>query len=572
MHKRKTRCLLVHVPHTLSGGGLEAMSISMGLFALADTLTCHGFPARIIHLGLEQINNQDSTIQEYIRKHDIILIGFSLHWFLQSYDTIRIVNKIKSAYPGVKIVFGGYTASFFAQEILKKYAQVDFVVRGDGELPLLKLTRALVKKQKTFYSVPNLAWRDGQNIIINPITYCADNAVLEGLNFTNFSLLENFRTYKKTGLSEVFYLLKKGFSPGLERIFPVCIGRGCLKDCSFCGGAKSAQKIINNRRSLSFRSPQAVWASIKNALLAGYQGVYLDFDPWAKRNYFKELFSLVRSSGIKMIMQFVCWSLPDQEFIDDLERTFKGNASLLISPATGSDRLRKLNKGPSFSNRELVSALTLLEKKGIRAQLYFSYPIPFTSRQDLKQENGLLEELTRRFSGFHKIIRTALCFDPASPMFIDPDGYKIEKKLNCFTDYCRPAAGAGYSLKGLNRQSHKRLFNEQEKASLAVSSFIPRAKEYYRFKNYKQAIVFAGRALRLDHKNIEAFLLLGAGYEAVFDNRRALAVYRRAIKVFPRDIRLLTSLARIYQKLKMYKKAAVLINKLHKFNKVIAAG
>ena len=68
------------------------------------------------------------------------------------------------------IFLGGYTASFFSKEILQDYPEVDAVIRGDGETPIVELCQALhrhILNQQhcsdyyptSLAEVPNLAWR-----------------------------------------------------------------------------------------------------------------------------------------------------------------------------------------------------------------------------------------------------------------------------------------------------------------------------------------------------------------------------------------------------------------------------
>jgi len=266
------------------------------------------------------------------------------------------------------------------------------------------------------------------------------------------------------------------------------------------------------------------------------------------------------------MIKFACWSLPDKDFIDGLEKTFGENASLLISPTTGSNRLRKLNKGHFFTNKELIASLLFLKKKKIKAELYFSYPLPFTTDKDMKQENRLIELLSRNFSDFHRIIRPVLSFDPASPMFIYPDKYKIKKEINGFFDYYMPLKRIGYSLNGCNHKDYKKMFKEHEKASTVTCKLLPEAKEYHRLKNLKQATKLAEQALCLNTKDIEGYLLLGVCYEETARNQNALNIYRKALKMFPHAQEIYLNLIRLYMKLKIYTMAIKMIKKINKLN------
>jgi len=104
------------------------MFMTMGIFALADFLRQGGYSSKILHLGVEKLLNHRFSIITYVKSREIPVLGISLQWYEQSGNCISLVNKIKSASPGVKIVLGGFTASFFAGEIMERYENIDFLI------------------------------------------------------------------------------------------------------------------------------------------------------------------------------------------------------------------------------------------------------------------------------------------------------------------------------------------------------------------------------------------------------------------------------------------------------------
>lgn len=78
---------------------------------------------------------------DYVESRGVKYVGFSLHWHPQTYDSLEAARQLKFDFPHVFIVFGGYTASYFAKQILERYAFVDAVVRGEGEIPLATLIK-----------------------------------------------------------------------------------------------------------------------------------------------------------------------------------------------------------------------------------------------------------------------------------------------------------------------------------------------------------------------------------------------------------------------------------------------
>src|SRR5208337_2931905 len=203
----------------------------MGLLGLADYLTKNHYTAKIIHLGVEEHQSGSIDFDKIIAENQPAIVGLDLHWHFQSYDVIEVARKIKLAHPEVAILLGGFTASMFADEILKDFPCVDFVIRGDAEIPLLQLVRHF-ESDKTYSEVPNIAYRQDSCVVLNPTTFVADSAMLDSMCFTDFTLMKDYPCFVKSfsrylkipGLSEPFQRLLFG---GCKR-FPVYMGRGCI--------------------------------------------------------------------------------------------------------------------------------------------------------------------------------------------------------------------------------------------------------------------------------------------------------------------------------------------------------
>jgi len=123
---------------------------------------------------------------------------------------LGVAKRVKQAFPSVYILLGGFTASLYHEEILRNFDEVDGVIRGEAETPLLELAHILLQGKEDLFSVPNLTWRRKGRIMINPLSYVASEKDLNRLSFTNFPLLKNFRTYIQF-IGQPFYV--KGVSP-----------------------------------------------------------------------------------------------------------------------------------------------------------------------------------------------------------------------------------------------------------------------------------------------------------------------------------------------------------------------
>jgi radical SAM superfamily enzyme YgiQ (UPF0313 family) len=168
-------CLLVFVPKLVNfykpiGNHMFNVLLPTGLLSVADFINNKGYSVNILHFGLEKINDRSFSLRDYLRITNPKVVGLSLHWHYQCYDTMEVVKEIKCYNPNIFIVLGGLTAGYFHDEILRGHDFIDGVVRGDGEVPFYRLVEEVSAVSRDFSKVPNLTWREKKNIRINPIT------------------------------------------------------------------------------------------------------------------------------------------------------------------------------------------------------------------------------------------------------------------------------------------------------------------------------------------------------------------------------------------------------------------
>ena len=261
--------LFIHVPRFSSyyrpyGEYMTVNLIPMGTFALADLAVRQGYRAEILHLGLEWIEKEKFSPLSYLGEKNVLVVAISLNWHQQSYDVMKVAEEIKREKPGIYLVLGGCTASVFHKEILAAFPQIDAVIRGDAEVPLMALMTA-VTQGKDLQKIPNLSWRAGEEIRKNPLSYVASGDDMENFSYANLDLLRGKETYiRYMGLPFVW---SKGLSKEKNRkyfhlghpVFFLNIGRGCLGNCTWCGGGEKAQHMINGRSGVVSGAPIGLW-------------------------------------------------------------------------------------------------------------------------------------------------------------------------------------------------------------------------------------------------------------------------------------------------------------------------
>lgn len=450
--------LFIHVPkfnnyYRPYGSYMTINLIPMGTLALADLIHQAGYRTRILHLGVEWIERGHFTPEHYLRGKEVKVVVIPLHFHPQSYDVLEVAREVKENHPNVFIVSGGYTASLFHREILSQFPQIDAIIRGDGEAPLVSLMNAF-NEGRGLKEIPNLSWREGEKIIENPLTYVASESDLNRSSYTNLSLLYDHNTYiRHIGMPFVW---SKGLSKEKNRkyfhlgypLFPLNIGRGCSGNCTWCGGGRHAQEVVNGRRGVVFRSPEAVVQSMANALAMGYEMFHIAFDPGREgEKYYAELFPLIRKNQIRTRVYFESFSLPSETFLESFAKTFILDGSILaLSPESGDEHIRGRNKTFSYSNDALMKTIASAERLGIRVDLFFSMGIPGEKYPDLFKTANFRKEIKRRFKRIGRIWSSPITLEPGAPWHLFPETFGIVSTRKSFLDFYRASSPEGGGL------------------------------------------------------------------------------------------------------------------------------
>jgi len=414
----------------------------MGLLGLADLLSRHQISTEVVHLGVEWIEDHHFSILDYLKEKNPKIVALDLHWHHQSYDVLEVARKVKEAFPSLYLLLGGFTASFFHEEILRNFDVVDGVIRGEAETPILELVRALIEGRGDLFSIPNLTWRRKGRVLVNPLSYVASEEDLNRLSFTNFPLLKNHSTYIRY-IGQPFYVKRVSKERNFwmyslkSPIFHLPVGRGCPVQCTWCSGNIPSQQTITGRKEVTFRGIEEVLRSVREALSYGYETFHICFDPYPRRpDYFLNLFSRIREERIQMECFFESFGLPTNDFIRSFKETFPGPKSLIaLSPDVAPDRLRRFHKGNHYTNEDLIRCLEQLKNYGVFCDLFFTIGVPFEREEDLRQTIQLQKNIRSHYPNVRGIRTFTIEMEPGSPWHLDPEAFGIKTSLKNFMDF-----------------------------------------------------------------------------------------------------------------------------------------
>lgn len=454
------KCLLLHIPklHILEDGASSSINfIAMGIYSLCHQLVINGFDAEVLHLSVEKYLDKNFSAAKYVKDNNIKFIALSLHWHPQSYDVIEIAKSIKKENPDVFISLGGFTASYFAKEILEKFSFIDAIIKGEGEIPIAELAQNAFAQKTDFSKIPNLCWRNGKEIVINTKKYVASDEDLDKFNFVGFDYLKHFDSYFKTGY--MLNLFEEGELTGSSTIHGVCIGRGCYGNCSWCGGGFKNVAKITGRNRISRRSAKSIVKDMK-VLKQKFdvKNFHFAFDPTPFNQEKQiELFNyLAENFDEKLNITFECFGLPQKDFIKTFKESCASNSSLLISPEFEDEHLRKKHKTFYYSNQELEDTLEYMNELKVMCDLSFA-DIPNLSDEQRNASVEYGEYLTDKYpNSVNGFSMGKIILEPGSKWFDEPELCGGSPERKCFEDFYNDNRSIELSFDALDLEKEKR--------------------------------------------------------------------------------------------------------------------
>ena len=424
------KCIIIHTPRLFYKEKDICSDINysaMGLFSLASELEKAGFDAKIINLGIEKYLNKNFSLSKYINENNIKFAAFSLNWHQQSFDVIETAKELKQNCPDVFISLGGYTATFFAEEIMKNYPFINAIIRGEGEKPMIELA-IRVYENKSLDGIPNLCYREGDRIMVNDNTFVASNENLDTYNFFNPELMLHYQEYSKVPFIINYSKENQLNNPATSQ--GICLGRGCIGNCVWCGGGYITTKLMSGRDTVSYRSIQSVVNDIK-IMKENYniENFNFSFDPNpTDRSYLINLFNeLAKEFNGTINTVYNLDGLPDKDFIDAFKKAFSATSTLLLSPVFHNEELRKKYKSFFYTNEQMENILQYMDEKEINSEILFS-TVPRVDDKENKESKKYGEYLSGKYEYVHGCYTYNIDIEPASPWTFNPEKYNLKNR------------------------------------------------------------------------------------------------------------------------------------------------
>jgi B12-binding domain/radical SAM domain protein len=392
----------------------------IGFAILSDYLERHGFRTRIVNLAVRMLRADSFDAERFISGLRSRAFGIDLHWLPHAHGSLEVARLVRKHHPGVPILFGGFSATYYHQELIH-YPQVDYVVRGDStEEPLRQLIECLDRGQEPV-EVPNLTWKDAAGRIhVNPTSYRPSN--LDHIR-------SGFRQMVRSVIRDRDLVSCAPFARWLD--YPVMVAltvRGCTQNCTICGGCADSHARMSGRSQPAFRDPEDLAQDVRDARRISRAPICILGDlRLAGMDHARRFLRAVQGVRGPFMLEFF-WPVT-REYAEELAAALP-DLIIEFSPDSHDPAVRKaLGKG--YSNAGIEQTIRhCLDVGARRFDLFFMIGL---QKQTAASALGTVEfcehllQVTDGGDGPRRLIPfvapLAPFLDPGSPAFENPEQY-----------------------------------------------------------------------------------------------------------------------------------------------------
>lgn len=428
----------------------------VGFISMLNSIVDNDYTGRISNIAVLMLYSKGFNPEKYLSSIEADIFGIDLHWLPHVHGAINLARIIKELHPNSKVLIGGFSATYFAQEILQDYPFIDYVLRGDlQETAIVKLAGA-VESGKDVSNIENLVYRSATGIKFNPISHSPDDIDKVFLNYG--VLMRNAIKYADVRAHLPYKVWIK--NPSAMTL----IEHGCQLNCGFCGGSNYTFSKYFNGKSPMFRKPDRVAEELEIIQDKLGTPVFIAGDiNLAGEKYSHDFFKASRDRGIDIPLLAEYFVPPQESYFRNLSKVFS-SFTAEISPDSSIESIRE-RSGRSYNNANLEKSIDYARKYGCKKfDIYFTIGLPGQTKENVLQDVAYSEKLMSRY--VDDTMQMYAFLSPITP-FLDPgsifyemherygiklfatklkDYYNILDKGNSWEDYL------SYETKEMSRQ------------------------------------------------------------------------------------------------------------------------
>ncbi len=394
----------------------------IGLTTIAEYLERHGFRVRIVNLAVRMLNSERFDPERLIRKLRPAAFGIDLHWMPHAHGAVEVARLCKQHHPDIPVMFGGFSATYYHEELIRR-PEVDFVVRGDStEEPVLQLMKQIAGHPDALHlaEIPNLTWMAPNGTVhTNEITYSPEN--LDHVLIDYSYVVKAVARYRDLASFVPF----KGWLG-----YPITAAlsvRGCTQNCRTCGGSATTFSALHNRHRPAYRAPEHLAQDIRSIARFSRGPVFILGDiRQPGEEYADRFLRAIHGYDGPVILEL--FTAADRAFVQQVSKAMP-NWTLEISLESHSEEVRAAFGRP-YQNEAIEDTMRYALEAGVkRLDIFFMVGLPKQDYQSVMDTVDYCAALIRDVDAgpSHRLIPfispLAPFLDPGSPVFEHPDRY-----------------------------------------------------------------------------------------------------------------------------------------------------
>ena len=377
---RKMKVLLIYPPATNAVKSMLVQSDAsdegighkppLGIMYIAATLLAHS-NHEVFMLDTQVLNLTEQEILQEIKKINPDVVGITA-WTDFWYDTWRVIQIVKNYNPEIHVVLGGPHVGVYP-DITLQHSGADFIVLGDGEVPMLLLVNSLSKGEK-----PN-------NI---PGVHFKEHGVGHGLD--KFYIQKDLDALPFPARTLLPYKLYSSVLGKKNYVTTMITSRGCPYQCIFCK--------LNFQKTLCRSAKNVVDEMEEICRMAIHEiEIYDDTFSWAR----KRVIEICK--GILERKLDVSWAVRDrvsnvtEETLAWMKKA--GCQRIHFGIESGSDETLKTVK-KKITTEQARIAVAAAKKVGLEVLTYFMLGLPGETEEDMRKTIDFALELDADYTEF----------------------------------------------------------------------------------------------------------------------------------------------------------------------------
>jgi B12-binding domain/radical SAM domain protein len=394
----------------------------LGFLTIASYLHDHGMRVRIVNLALRMMNNRRFDVPRFLAGLKPKAVGIDLHWLPHAHGAIEVARIVKELHPDVPVIMGGLSSTYFHRELIG-YPHVDFVLRGDSTEPPLHQLLLALRSGTPLDKIPNLTWKDKNEIKVNPMTFIP--MTLDYVDLRPDLMVDMVLRYRDLESTLPF---NGWWNNPITTVFTV---KGCAYECVTCGSSHTTCMHLTKRQKPVYRSPASLVANMQAICRLTHGPIVLVGDLlMAGADHAGEVLERIRTADLANEIVFEFFGLPTAAFLRDIDRCVR-HWSMEFSPESHEQAVRDAQEGESGYTTEGMEEIfkEALRLRCTRIDVFFMIGLPAqttASVRDSVEYCGHLFELgDKRLSCF--ISPMGPFSDPGSRCFEEPErfGYRF---------------------------------------------------------------------------------------------------------------------------------------------------